>query len=261
MSHKLSSQQCISPADITIPGLPHASYKIFAAASARYYHAPLGPDTPHWEYSNRGILVFGKNISAFGTASLFDDAYWFRLLVAKSGELKTTWVFNIPTDLNYQIDKPFFHVIQGLTRRYGFLFDHDDAGATFADQVRAHHVTPAPDKRSLRKSKSISRRSVGLRSKSQPARISSKDCSTITIASPATGSFRHIMHIGFNRLGVPEATNAKAPDPAWKVMVGTFYDSSRTARSQTSASSETSEDGEENPGQLPDTVAMGCAVL
>lgn len=114
-------QSFMSLAEITVPGLPLGSYKIYAAASARLYHAPFGSKPPQWEYSNyRGILVFGRKIStdsnplAAGAASALDDAYWFRLLVSKSGEMKTVWQFKVFTDLNYQIDKPYFHVIHGL---------------------------------------------------------------------------------------------------------------------------------------------------
>ena len=113
----------MSPTETSFPGLPHGSYKIFAAASARYYHAPFGSKPPQWEYSNyRGILVFGRNLGinsyplAVGAAPDPDDAYWFRLLVTRSGEMKTVWLFKVSKDLNYQIDKPYFHVIQGLVR-------------------------------------------------------------------------------------------------------------------------------------------------
>lgn len=111
----------MQPAEITVPGLPLGSYKIYATASARYYHAPFGSKPTQWEYSNyRGILIFGRNVGAnsypltAGAASASDDAYWFRLLVSKSGEMKTVWLFKVFTDLNYQIDKPYFHVIHGL---------------------------------------------------------------------------------------------------------------------------------------------------
>ena len=108
----------MSPAEIAIPGLPLGSYKIYATASARYYHAPFGSKPPQWEYSNyRGILIFGRNVGTKShplVAGAADDAYWFRLLVSKSGEMKTVWLFQVFTDLNYQIDKPYFHVIHGL---------------------------------------------------------------------------------------------------------------------------------------------------
>lgn len=114
-------QPLMSPAEIIIPALPQGSYKIFAAASARYYHAPFGSKSPQWEYSNyRGILVFGRNLGinsyplAAGAAPDPDDSYWFRLLVSRSGETKTVWLFKVSEDLNYQTDKPYFHVIQGL---------------------------------------------------------------------------------------------------------------------------------------------------
>ncbi|KAK2460756.1 hypothetical protein APHAL10511_007226 [Amanita phalloides] len=208
----------MAPADIVIPGLHHGSYETFAAASARYYHAPLGPQPSHWDYSKyRGILVFGKNTGAKALApsatSPPDDTYWFRLLVPNSGELKTVWMFKVFTDLNYQVEKPFFHVIHGLTRRYGFLFDYDDAAIGFADQVRSNYVPPPSEKRFY--SKSLSRRETRSRSKSHPPNLVSNRSQTIT--APVTESFRHIMHVGFNRR-VLEKTGEKAPEVAWQDM-------------------------------------------
>ena len=160
------------------------------------------------------------------------------------------------------------------TRRFGFLFDHDDAAATFVDQVRTYHVPPTSDSDKREQffprhekgksnfdvlgffTRSLSRRSMRLRSKSHPAGYSTSKThsQTITIAAPAADSFRHIMHIGFNRLGTFEAKNAKESDPVWKTMLGTLHDSSWSAHNQT-------EIGTANPGQPLDTVTVACAGL
>ncbi|KAF8728304.1 hypothetical protein AX14_006807 [Amanita brunnescens Koide BX004] len=218
-------QSFMSLAEITVPGLPLGSYKIYAAASARLYHAPFGSKPPQWEYSNyRGILVFGRKIStdsnplAAGAASALDDAYWFRLLVSKSGEMKTVWQFKVFTDLNYQIDKPYFHVIHGLTRQYGFVFDDDDAAANFADQVQVNYIPPlSPEK--LLSSKSLSRRGT---SKTHPGKLTSNKSQTspIAVTAPVGDSFRRI--IGLKRFGTYGGRSANVSKLVRRVIPNTI---------------------------------------
>jgi hypothetical protein len=97
-----------------VPGLPPNSYNVLATTSARVYHAQLSPKSTEWCYSRlKGILVFGKNNTNIGLAAEVDDAenYWFRLLDVNSG--KIVWMFQVPSGLAYQQDRPFFHVFQG----------------------------------------------------------------------------------------------------------------------------------------------------
>ncbi|KAF6751141.1 hypothetical protein DFP72DRAFT_1071682 [Ephemerocybe angulata] len=193
-----------------------AAPSIHAIATARIYHTELHSQRDEWTYSQlKGTLKFGQNwsTSKHGTApspynrrQSVDDAaqYWFTLSDDMTG--KTIWMFQIPVPgFFYEVDKPFFHVFNGRTRKYGFRFDDDEEAAIFSRKVvnETCRDGASPKRgRSLKTKRSI-------RSKSLSGSISRK-----LISSPAPNSFRHISHIGVNRGGVFEIS--KDLDSAFK---------------------------------------------
>ncbi|PFH53468.1 hypothetical protein AMATHDRAFT_45352 [Amanita thiersii Skay4041] len=218
--------RCTSPlGEIVISDLPQSSH-IIAMASTRYYHAQLGPKSPQWAYSRyRGLLVFGKNVRDDSETTLVcrnqqnsmhdansEEIYWFRLMVPKTDELKTVWLFKFANDLNYQVERPFFHIIQGLvctihhleylvftavtqTRRYGFLFDDDDEALTFADKVIAQ---------------CSSLRSISPRTRrGKPKSRTTSPTSSASISLPLVDTFRHLAHVGLGDYGMHEGNIAE----------------------------------------------------
>lgn len=117
ITHNIPDSTMISPsvayqqqAVDMVPGLPLNTYSVLATASARVYHAQNLKGSG-WCYSRlKGTLVFGKNIMASVPVDAAEN-HWFRLLDENSG--KAVWIFQIPSGLAYQQDRPFFHVFQG----------------------------------------------------------------------------------------------------------------------------------------------------
>lgn len=121
ISHSIAYQQ--QAVDI-VPGLPPNTYSVLATASARVYHAQNLKGS-EWCYSRlKGTLVFGKNVVDTGPVDGAEN-HWFRLLDEISG--KAVWMFQVPSGLAYQQDRPFFHVFQGrvsvrLVDQYGCIY-------------------------------------------------------------------------------------------------------------------------------------------
>lgn len=102
--------------EATIADLRTGTYRVCATASARVYHKPFDGSAKDWTFTgHRGLLVFGRdwqsddesNIS--GSSNDETEKYWFRLL----DDSKTTWIFRTSVRLDYQMDRPFFHVFPG----------------------------------------------------------------------------------------------------------------------------------------------------
>ncbi|KAL1748288.1 hypothetical protein HDZ31DRAFT_60479 [Schizophyllum fasciatum] len=148
-----------------------------ATASARVYHADFGAKGAKtarrgsvsglirgnsrssgwtgdgkdgWAYSGlAGLLAFGCEAgdavvddprmssadSPFDVPNPSPVAYSFRL-ADEAG--RPIWTFKIPTDgFDYQLDRPFFHVFSGKSRRFGLRFESDEHAEAFARVVRA----------------------------------------------------------------------------------------------------------------------------
>jgi hypothetical protein len=103
---------------IDLSDLKPDTYKAYTVVSARLYHTPFGAAQGDWTYSQKGLLVFGrdrgstqKSDSSSSIGSSDTTKYWFRLVDEISG--RTVWMFKTPVGLDYQKDKPFFHVFTG----------------------------------------------------------------------------------------------------------------------------------------------------
>ncbi|KAF8893041.1 hypothetical protein BD779DRAFT_1610000 [Infundibulicybe gibba] len=181
-------------------------YQVYATTPARVYHAHLGAKQPDWIYSRmKGTLVFGRDRDTRPGGAGADhrpnnnaeEEYWFRLIDEVSG--KPVWVFKVPPGLNYQLDRPFFHVFQGRSRRFGFLFDDDDEALEFAKKVISQICPGQASKSRGRRSKSTT---------------SIPPIQRSMISAPKLDSFVHVAHIGVNQEGVLEASQGL--DSAWK---------------------------------------------
>ncbi|KAH6910698.1 hypothetical protein BKA70DRAFT_1271259 [Coprinopsis sp. MPI-PUGE-AT-0042] len=192
------------------------------ASNARIYHTQLDAQVDEWTYSRqKGTLNFGRSWtseaatrSTIPSDSSSDSPYWFTLADEATG--KTVWMFQIPASgFQYEVDKPFFHVFNGRTRRFGLVFGDDDEASFFSKKVMAEvckdaKVTSSPKPRGRSFQEKHHLRSRSLSARRLPV-------SRAQISLPAPNSFRHISHIGVNRSGLYESSSvSKAEDTSFK---------------------------------------------
>ncbi|KAF8178087.1 hypothetical protein K438DRAFT_1844535 [Mycena galopus ATCC 62051] len=197
-----------SDTPFVVPGLQPSTHNVYAVIAARVYHAAFGSKQSelNWTYSGlQGRLFFGKDRGSV------DQAYWFRLLDDGG---KTIWIFKISElSFDYCIDKPFFHVFRGSSRKFGLLYYDDNEAAGFAKKVIGRTMSRPPTEnclaamavelpRSLR-----SRLISSTRGRRSPAMIS----------APTTNSFVHVAHVGAKR--VPPLVELEADNEATWTMV------------------------------------------
>lgn len=104
---------------------PPSSSHTLAQVTAKVYHAKFGSGDD-WQYFNqRGTVVFGQDQNQnrnqeqgnTATNTSIEDLkpvrahFWFRLRDESNGRI--VWMFQIPEDCLYRVDKPFFHVFNG----------------------------------------------------------------------------------------------------------------------------------------------------
>ncbi|KAF7329947.1 CRIB domain-containing protein [Mycena kentingensis (nom. inval.)] len=212
---------------VQIAELAQGTYQTCAPVlNARLYHsAKAAPELKEneWVYSGlRGVLVFGRDGQGRGAE---ED-------VAPAG--RTIWMFKIPMEaaaaastngkggaggFEYTVDKPFFHVFTGASRKFGFLFVGEDAdreAAHFAGCVvgnvksaQTRFVNGRPTSPSLphinpfgaftsavefRLPRSLRSR-LGTRTSVKSGRRDSA-AFNLTISAPRVDSFVHVAHVG-----------------------------------------------------------------
>ncbi|OSD00482.1 hypothetical protein PYCCODRAFT_684034 [Trametes coccinea BRFM310] len=201
--------------------LPHDS-KILAMAPARIYHSAFNARPDAWTFTGlRGMLVFGRNRTSIypdrplgvGEGTSFEQNYWFRLVDLDSGK-GIVWFHQIPPNLDYHADKPFFHVFSGCSRMFGFRFDEDADAEHFLNRVTSRIQITAPrtpkSKTSLSKASSLSM-PTGTTTPT-PRRVSPS-----MISSPAPGTFMHVAHMGIDSDGCIDAS--PNVEPGWTMIL------------------------------------------
>lgn len=106
-------------AEVAIADLRPGSYRVCGTVRGRIYHKSFDAPSKDWTSTgHRGLIVFGRDwqgdndSSISGSSSASDDEserFWFRLV----DDSKTTWIFRTSGRLDYQVDKPFFHIFPG----------------------------------------------------------------------------------------------------------------------------------------------------
>jgi len=182
------------------------AYKIYATASARVYHTHFGASPQDWTYTRlKGVIVFGRDRSSQRSPDsniehhADADRFWFRLVDQASG--KVVWMIKVPKVLDYQVDRPFFHVFPGRSRMFGFRFEDDDEAKMMSQKVIDRIGVNAIKSHTTKKSKSLP---------AQPAHLS-----TSMISSPK--AFVHIAHVGINEKG--DVESSQGLDPVWATLV------------------------------------------
>ncbi|KAJ7507352.1 hypothetical protein B0H11DRAFT_2185779, partial [Mycena galericulata] len=208
--------QLVSPStksedkSLGIPGLHPSTYILCATIYARVYHAAFGSKQNEWIFSGlKGSLMFGRDRGVDG------QAYWFRLL-DESG--KTIWIFKIPEiNFEYRVDKPFFHVFRGCSRKFGFLYTDDAEAASFAKVIG--RATARPAEKALTTIAAELPRSIRSRlaSSAMMGRLS-----PTMISSPMYNSFVHVAHVGSEK-GSGAVTEADR-EPSWTMVLAELPD-------------------------------------
>lgn len=203
----------------TVPGLHPSTYKVYGVIPARVYHAAFGSKQSEWIYTGlSGSLVLGKDRGVVD-----GQGYWFRLLDDTG---KTIWIFKMPaTGFDYHVDKPFFHIFRGCSRKFGFLYSDDIEAAGFAKKVIGRAMPRAPVESPL---------SASLRTTEIPRTIRSRLASSTMgrlsptiISSPTKNSFVHVAHVGAKK-------TTATPDPddgelSWTMVLAELPDSGVSA--------------------------------
>ncbi|KAJ7135457.1 hypothetical protein C8R43DRAFT_618791 [Mycena crocata] len=190
-----------------VPGLHPSTYKVYAVISARVYHAAFGSKQHEWIYSGlNGSLMFGKERGAIDV-----QTFWFRLLDDAG---KTIWIFKIPEiSFVFTIDKPFFHVFRGSSRKFGFLYMDDNEAAGFAKKVIGRTMKPRQFENPLAAMAAELPRSI----RSRLASSAMGRLSPTIISAPTANSFVHVAHVGAGK-GEPAAETDEV-EPSWTMVL------------------------------------------
>ncbi|KAJ7031574.1 hypothetical protein C8F04DRAFT_1362918 [Mycena alexandri] len=204
---------------IAVPGLHPSTYKVYAAIPARVYHASFATKQSEWIFSGLGgNLMFGRDRGPVDA-----QAYWFRLLDDNG---KTIWIFKIPEipekSFEYRIDKPFFHVFQGSSRKFGFLYYDDNEAAGFAKKVLGRTTPRHSAESSLVAMAAELPRSI----RSRLASSAMGRLSPAIISAPTTNSFVHVAHVGKKKTSPPfvEPDLNELGDPSWTMILAELPD-------------------------------------
>ncbi|KAI8990722.1 hypothetical protein BD414DRAFT_535986 [Trametes punicea] len=198
--------------------------KVLAVAPARIYHSAFGAPSGAWTFTGlRGMLVFGRNrITVYpdrplglGEGTSIEQNFWFRLIDVDGGK-GIVWFHQIPPNLDYHADKPFFHVFSGCSRMFGFRFDEDSDAEHFLKRVTSRTQITAPRTPKPRANKSASPATVMPISPSA-ASPTARRVSPSMISSPAPGTFMHVAHIGVDSNGCIKAT--PNVEPGWTMLL------------------------------------------
>lgn len=155
--HAIASVRIYYSAQLTSSNLNH-----FGALRLGGVGAKRKNNGNQWVYSHlKGTLVFGYNHYCAGVETTIAETtpasnnnnsnnngekaeangggreWWFQLVDDETD--KVVWKFKLPLSpgykFNYEFDRPFFHVFQGSSRKYGFLFADDRESEVFSSEV------------------------------------------------------------------------------------------------------------------------------
>ncbi|RXK38121.1 wiskott-Aldrich syndrome protein [Tremella mesenterica] len=172
-----------------------SSNKIVTAAVARVYTAKEGART--WTYANaEGALVFCADKSKGGL--------WFRV-VDLSSSRGVIWEHELPNEIEYNQEKPFFHSWQGDSTSIAFVFASEAEAGDFYKKVanRSKYATKVKEERKEKEKTPTKKKKGGKIDKSQ-------------ISGPSAGSFKHLAHMGYD---AEKGFSSVGVDPSWQALL------------------------------------------
>ncbi|KAF8210096.1 hypothetical protein K438DRAFT_1461657, partial [Mycena galopus ATCC 62051] len=174
--------------------IPPSNNKILFATLARIYYAYPQPD--EWSYAGlQGALAFVHDTA--------NNTHAFRL-VDLNGTRGVIWEHEMYTGLDYNPDRAFFHSFASDECNIGFVFADEREAKTFWKKVTSKKAT-----------------------KSKPASEKKKKASKggkidkSMISGPASGSFKHLGHMGYNE---NQGFTSTGVDPSWLALLGQLED-------------------------------------
>ncbi|KAJ6551531.1 hypothetical protein B0H19DRAFT_868835, partial [Mycena capillaripes] len=175
--------------------IPASSNKILFATLARIYYAHPNPDK--WSYAGlQGALAFVKDSS--------NNSYAFRL-VDLDGTRGVIWEYELYNGLEYNPDRAFFHSFTADQCMIGFVFADEREAKTFWKKV------------TTKKEKASKPASEKKKKASKGGKIDKS-----MISGPASGSFVHVAHMGYNEESGFTSTGV---DPSWTAFLGQLENS------------------------------------
>ncbi|KAJ6486676.1 hypothetical protein C8R45DRAFT_767967, partial [Mycena sanguinolenta] len=175
--------------------IPTGSNKILFATLARIYYAHPQPD--EWAYAGlQGALAFVMDTSK--------NIYSFRM-VDLTGTRGVIWEYEVYSDFQYNADRAFFHSFAADECMIGFVFADEREAKTFWKKVttkKAAKTKPASEKK---------------KKASKGGKIDES-----MISGPASGSFKHVVHMGYDEDAGFTSTGV---DPSWTAFLGQLQDS------------------------------------
>ncbi|WVQ81706.1 hypothetical protein IAT38_003831 [Cryptococcus sp. DSM 104549] len=175
-----------------------SSNKIITATVARVYQC--GEDSRSWHYTGaQGALVFCADKAKGGL--------WFRV-VDLSSYRGVVWEHELPNEIEYNQDKPFFHSWQGDFTQIAFVFASETEAHDFYKKVanRSKYATKVKEKKEKKEEKSTPTKKKKGTMKFDKSMIS----------GPSAGSFKHVAHMGFDS---EKGFSSSGVDPSWQVLL------------------------------------------
>ncbi|WRT68220.1 uncharacterized protein IL334_005196 [Kwoniella shivajii] len=171
--------------------------KIVTATVARVYQARQGAQT--WSYTGaEGALVFCADKAKSGL--------WFRV-VDLSSYRGVIWEHELPNEIEYNQEKPFFHSWQGDNTQFAFVFASESEAHDFYKKVanRSKYATKVKEDK---KEKAIASTPT---KKKKGGKIDKS-----LISGPSAGSFKHVAHMGFDS---EKGFSSSGVDPSWQMLL------------------------------------------
>ncbi|OXH31311.1 wiskott-Aldrich syndrome protein [Cryptococcus neoformans] len=171
--------------------------KIITATVARIYQAK--PNATSWSYSGvEGALVFCVDKAKGGL--------WFRVVTLSSGR-GVIWEHELPVEIEYNQEKPFFHTWQGDEMQFAFVFASEHEAHDFYKKVanRSKYAMKMKEKKEKKEEK------LSTPTKKRKGKIDKS-----MISGPSVGSFKHVAHMGFDS---EKGFSSTGVDPSWQKLL------------------------------------------
>ncbi|UOH82709.1 hypothetical protein LQV05_005418 [Cryptococcus neoformans] len=176
--------------------------KIITATVARIYQAK--PGATSWSYSGvEGALVFCVDKAKGGL--------WFRVVTLSSGR-GVIWEHELPVEIEYNQEKPFFHTWQGDEMQFAFVFASEHEAHDFYKKVAnrsKYAIIILLVKMKEKKEKKEEKLST-------PTKKRKGKIDKSMISGPSVGSFKHVAHMGFDS---EKGFSSTGVDPSWQKLL------------------------------------------
>ncbi|KAL7423507.1 hypothetical protein Q5752_001087 [Cryptotrichosporon argae] len=178
--------------------------KIVTAAVARVYQAREGARA--WSFAGvEGALVFCADKARGGL--------WFRVVDLASNR-GVIWEHELPNEIEYNQDKPFFHSWAADNVQVAFVFASEPEAHDFYKKVanRSKYATKVKEDKGKDKDKEKEEKtSTPTKKKKKGGKIDKSQ-----ISGPSAGSFQHVAHMGYDQ---EKGFSSSGVDPSWQTLL------------------------------------------